>query len=250
MTKADRPNEERSLAPIVPAGAAASFRHFHSGSEKRPFIVAQLGQSLDGRIATLTGDSRSIGASPSLDHLHAIRAHVDAVLVGIGTVIADDPRLNVRRCPGRNPARLVIDAKGRLSGAAKCLSGADGARRIVFRAPGVAGEPLPAGVEVVALQPSTNGRFFLPDLAWRLRELGFSRVLIEGGAQIISQAIDAGIVDRLHLMVSSVLIGSGQAGLDLAPIRSMREARRPPTEITLLGAGEVLFDCDLAAVSG
>jgi diaminohydroxyphosphoribosylaminopyrimidine deaminase/5-amino-6-(5-phosphoribosylamino)uracil reductase len=219
------------------------FDYFQRRTPDRPFIVAQLGQSLDGRIATRTGDSRYIGARPSLAHLHRIRAHVDAVVVGIGTVLADDPQLNVRHCEGKNPARIVIDARGRLPGSAKCLDGSDGARRIVLRAAGVAGETLPQGVEIVEL-PANAGRFALNTLATALNALGFERILLEGGASIVSQAIDAGIVDRLHLMVSAVIIGSGVTGLDLAPIDRLSDALRPKVTVTPLGEGDVLFDCD------
>jgi diaminohydroxyphosphoribosylaminopyrimidine deaminase / 5-amino-6-(5-phosphoribosylamino)uracil reductase len=229
---------------MMPA-PANPFVHFHRRDPARPFIVAQLGQSLDGRIATRTGDSRGIGAAPSLDHLHAIRAHVEAVLVGIGTVAADDPQLNVRRCAGRNPARIVVDARGTLSPGAKCLAGADGVRRIVFRAEGVSGTSLPAGVEVVHLPVCSAGHFDLRLLAARLLDLGFEKVLIEGGARIISRAIDAGIVDRLHLMISSVILGSGQPGLELSPIDLIRDARRPRVEVIPLGQGDVLFDCEM-----
>lgn len=221
-----------------------NFAHFQRKSPERPFIVAQLGQSLDGRIATRTGDSRYIGGAPSLLHLHRIRAHVDAVLVGIGTVLADDPQLTVRRCEGRSPARVVIDAKGALPPSAKCLEGADGARRIVFRPAEGRFEPLPAGVETVRLPVDAAGHFDLAQLAGELARLGFERVLIEGGARIVSRAIDAGIVDRLHLMISAVIIGSGQAGLDLRPIDRLCDARRPAVTVTSLGEGDVLFDCD------
>ncbi|MCA3599004.1 MAG: RibD family protein [Methylobacterium sp.] len=227
--------------------SAEPFRFFRADHADRPFIVAQLGQSLDGRIATVTGDSKYIGSRPSLAHLHAIRAHVDAVVVGIGTVLADDPKLNVRLCEGPNPARVVIDAKGRLPAAAQCLDGSDGARRVVLRGPDARGETLPAGVEVHRLPISAAGRFDLVELARALRRLGFARVLLEGGAAMISQAIDAGIVDRLHLMVSPVLIGSGQPGLELEPVQRLADARRPVVEVTLLGEGEVLFDCDISS---
>lgn len=232
---------DNSSATADPHGVFAKFRR---GTTDRPFIVAQLGQSLDGRIATRTGDSRYIGADPSLCHLHRIRAHVDAVLVGIGTVLADDPQLTVRRCAGRNPARIVIDGKGRLPPGARCLEGADGARRIVFRPEGAAFPALPEGVEIVTLPANAAGHFDLAEIARELARLGFEKVLIEGGARIISQAIDAGLVDRLHLMVSAVIIGSGQAGLDLAPIDLVKDALRPAVTVTSLGEGDVLFDCD------
>ena len=80
----------------------------------RPFVVAQLGQSLDGRIATVTGESRYINGSAALDHLHRLRAEVDAVVVGAGTIVADDPLLTVRRVAGKSPARVVIDPSGRI----------------------------------------------------------------------------------------------------------------------------------------
>jgi diaminohydroxyphosphoribosylaminopyrimidine deaminase / 5-amino-6-(5-phosphoribosylamino)uracil reductase len=99
-----------------------------SASPERPFVVAQLGQSLDGRIATESGESQWINHHCALDHLHRLRAHVDAVVVGAGTVAADDPRLNVRRVEGRSPARVVIDPSGKLRPTARCLE-CDGAAR-------------------------------------------------------------------------------------------------------------------------
>lgn len=228
----------------MPSDPRASFAYFRTSARDRPFIVAQLGQSLDGRIATRTGDSRYIGAEPSLVHLHRIRAHVDAVLVGIGTVLADDPRLTVRRCQGVNPARVVLDARGTLPAEAQCLDGRDGARRIVFRPSGSAFGALPEGVEIIGMPVDANGHFDLRAVARELLRLGFSKVLIEGGARIISRAIDIGIVDRLHLMISAVIIGSGQAGLDLRPIDLLKDALRPEVSVISLGAGDVLFDCD------
>ena len=105
-----------------------------NASPDRPFVVAQLGQSLDGRIATPTGESRWINAEAALDHVHRLRAAVDAVLVGAGTAVADDPILNVRRVAGRNPARVVIDPSMRLHDNARCFDGADGAPRLLINA--------------------------------------------------------------------------------------------------------------------
>lgn len=233
----------------MPSDTRASLTNFRTAAADRPFIIAQLGQSLDGRIATRTGDSRYIGAEPSLIHLHRIRAHVDAVLVGIGTVLADDPQLTVRRCQGVNPARVVLDARGTLPADAKCLDGRDSGRRIVFRPEGAAFGALPEGVEIICMAVDANGYFDLRAIARELLRLGFSKVLIEGGARIISQAIDVGIVDRLHLMISSVIIGSGQAGLDLRPIDLLKEALRPEVTVISLGAGDVLFDCDFGRLA-
>ena len=98
----------------APGPARDPFEAIDAAPGDRPFVVAQLGQSLDGRIATPTGASRDINGTCALDHLHRLRAHVDAVIVGVGTVIADNPMLTVRRVPGRNPTRVFIDPHGRL----------------------------------------------------------------------------------------------------------------------------------------
>ena len=109
-----------SVADLQPnASTQDPFVPFRHADPARPFVVAQLGQSLDGRIATITGMSKYINGAPALDHLHRIRAEVDAVVVGASTVVADDPQLTVRRVPGRSPARVVIDPTGRLKGPAK-----------------------------------------------------------------------------------------------------------------------------------
>lgn len=212
----------------------------------RPFVVAQLGQSLDGRIATVGGESRWINGGQALDHLHRLRAAVDAVLVGVGTVIADDPRLNVRRTPLREgckqPARIVIDPSGRLPRNAQCLAD-DGAERIVVTALDTSID-LPC--TLIRIERSTLGlcpRAVVTELFNR----GFRKILVEGGAQTISRFIDAEAVDRLHVMVAPMIIGSGKTGLELTPVSELAKALRPPVNLHLLDDGDVLFDCDLAA---
>ena len=217
----------------------APFAGLEAGTAGEPYVVAQLGQSLDGRIATPTGESKYINGPAALDHLHGLRARVDVVLVGIGTVVADDPLLTVRRVPGQNPARAILDPNGRLPAGARCLD-ADGARRVVLtRAPTL----LPAGVETLALEDA--GPHCPRRIRAALGRLGFRRILVEGGARTISAFIDAGCVDRLHLLVAPIILGSGRAGLDLAPITALTGALRPTVRAYPLPGGDVLFDCDL-----
>lgn len=211
-----------------------------SASPDRPFVVAQLGQSLDGRVATPTGESQWINRAAALDHLHRLRASVDAVVVGIGTVLADDPRLNVRRVAGSHPARVIIDPRGRLPAGAQCLA-EDGVRRIVIRA---CEDRAPSGVDVIRL-PAATGAIDPKEIVAALFDCGFKRLLIEGGAHTVSRFIDADAVDRLHVLVSPMIIGSGQTGLALKPIDRLSEARRPRTRVYQLKDGDVLFDCDL-----
>ncbi|MGI9524663.1 MAG: RibD family protein [Hyphomicrobiaceae bacterium] len=217
-----------------------AFDSINAAPANRPFVVAQLGQSLDGRIATLTGESRWINGDAALDHVHRLRAHVDAVVVGAGTAVLDDPQLTVRRTAGRNPARVVIDPNGRLSSDAKCLVD-DGVRRVVVRRQG---NRSTNGAEV--LDVSNESAQLCPRaLVAKLYDLGLKKLLIEGGARTISAFVDADAVDRLHVLVAPVILGSGKASLELNPIQSLVEARRPQTSVYLLDGGEVLFDCDL-----
>jgi diaminohydroxyphosphoribosylaminopyrimidine deaminase / 5-amino-6-(5-phosphoribosylamino)uracil reductase len=207
-------------------------------------IVGQLGQSLDGRIATVTGHSKWINGETGLKHLHRLRAVVDAVMVGVGTAAYDDPRLDTRLVEGPNPARVVIDPRGRLSADAQLLR-EDGSRRIVITG-AAERRDLPKGVETIVLPLQSCGAFQPVDILRALRASGFRRVLLEGGAHTVSRFLDAGCLDRLHVIVAPVIIGAGRAGLSLPAIEVMDHARRPVTRPHLLG-DEVLFDCDLSA---
>ncbi len=215
----------------------------------RSFVVAQLGQSLDGRIATLSGESRWINKQAALVHVHRVRAAVDAVLVGVGTVVADDPLLNVRHVTGRNPARVVIDPNGRIPHDAKCLAAADGARRIIVRAAGCARPPV-QGCEVVELHTGADGALDPREVVAALYALGLPKLLVEGGAGTVSGFVDAGAVDRLHVLVAPVILGSGKPGLALRPIGRLAQALRPQADIHILADGDVLFDCDMRTTRG
>ena len=222
--------------------AAAAFARLRAAAPDAPFVVAQLGQSLDGRIALDSGESRYINGPAALDHLHRLRAHVDAVVVGAGTVKTDNPRLDVRRVAGANPARVVIDPRGRLAGDGAWLRD-DGARRVLVTCDGVKGA---ACVETIALA-HVDGAIAPVDIVAALFQRGFKRLLIEGGARTISQFVDCGCVDRLHVLVGCMLLGSGKPGLELAPLRRLSDARRPQTDVYRLGPDDILFDCALRA---
>jgi diaminohydroxyphosphoribosylaminopyrimidine deaminase / 5-amino-6-(5-phosphoribosylamino)uracil reductase len=201
------------------------------------FVIGQMGQSLDGRIATAGGQSHYINGPAAILHLHRLRALVDAVVVGVGTAIADDPRLTVRHVTGPQPARVVIDPNGRLPASAKLLE-PDGARRIVIGA----GTP-PAGVEHVRLNPGANG-LAPADIIAALRDAGLRRILIEGGGQTVSRFLAAKALQRLHVMVSPMVIGAGPVGLSFHGSPDLKDAARPHTVAYALPGGDVLFDCE------
>lgn len=218
--------------------AAPALRRILEAPSGRPFVVAQLGQSLDGRIATVTGDSRFINGDAALTHLHAMRACVEAVVVGIGTVLADDPLLTVRRVKGRSPARVVIDPRGRLPMTGKWI-GDDAPCFVVSPL-----KPKLSHVEHIEVS-AQDGHLEPRAIVQALFARGFHRILIEGGARTISNFIDADCVDRLHILQAPVLIGSGKMGLELEPQGELARARRPYVEIYPLTGGDVLFDCAL-----
>lgn len=206
---------------------------------EEPQFFAQIGQSLDGRVATQSGDAQDISGADGLAHLHRLRALADAVVIGVKTALHDSPRLTVRLATGENPARVVIDPDGRLPNDARLLQ-CDSARRIVIQA---CDTPRPAGVEVIRL--NRDSWIAARNIAGALRGLGFRKILIEGGAITIAQFLEAGLLNRLHVAVAPLLIGSGPQGLTTSPIGSLAEAIRPETHAYNLGS-DVLFDCILA----
>lgn len=204
-----------------------------------PLVIGQLGQSLDGRIATASGHSHYINDAAALTHLHRLRALVDGVVVGAGTVAADDPQLTVRRVRGPSPARIAIDPRGRLADDARLWT-ADGCRRLVVTA---AERAWPSGIEVVRLTGGPDG--FAPTaILTALRNRGLVRILVEGGAVTVSRFLAARALDRLHLAVAPLLIGAGPTGIGLPPVLRLDDAQRPPTRSYRLGI-DTLFDCDL-----
>ncbi len=215
------------------------------------FVIGQIGQSLDGRIATPTGHSHYINGPAALVHLHRLRALVDAVVVGVGTVIADDPQLTVRRAAMKvgqpQPARVVIDPSGRMPVAAKCLQD-DGARRIVVHC-GAQQQGRDPKIEYVDV-PRTDGRMASRDVLNALGRLGLRRILVEGGANTLSAFLQSGCLQRLHVMTAPIIIGSGPQGIQLAAIDRLDAALRPRVTSFALPDGEVLFDCDFSSGIG
>ncbi|MEX2035562.1 MAG: RibD family protein, partial [Xanthobacteraceae bacterium] len=193
------PQAFRASTVPLPEPWEALFGPLRAGRVDGLVVVGQIGQSLDGRVATATGHSHYINGPAGLAHLHRLRALVDAVVIGIGTALADDPQLTVRRVSGPQPARVVIDPGGRLPAGARPLA-ADGVRRLMMVAPG-AHPALPADIEIVTL-PRCDGQIAPAAILAALAERGFRRILIEGGADTVSRFLAAKCLDRLHVMVA------------------------------------------------
>lgn len=236
------PEAFRAGRPLPPPWEEL-FGTLRSGTVDDLVVVAQIGQSLDGRTATVSGHSHYINGTHGLDHLHRLRAMLDAVVIGIGTALQDNPQVTVRRVAGPNPARIVIDPNGRLPADARVLA-PNGVDRIVLTKQGTRLN-VPNDVEAVAL-PAQNGSIAPAAILAHLAQRGFRRIMIEGGAQTVSRFLRAGCLDRVHVIVAPLILGAGPLAFDLLPVQRVDDALHPPTRIHRLG-DEILFDCDLSA---
>ncbi|WP_447958008.1 RibD family protein [Vreelandella sp. EE7] len=210
---------------------------------QKTWTLAQLGQSLDGRIATESGHSHYINGFESLVHLHRLRALADAVVVGAGTAAADNPQLTVRHVSGAHPVRVIIDPRGRVPATLGLLqSEAPPTLHII----GAGGERRPTRATQCELPLNANGQFDPTDVVALLRGLGYRRILVEGGGITISRFIEAGTIGYLHLLVAPLLIGSGRPGLQMTPIDTLESALRPRMRTFPCG-DDTLFDICLAS---
>ena len=228
--------------PLPKSPLQSIFEPLHHPTIDSMFVIGQIGQTMDGRIATVSGQSKYVNGSSGLTHLHQLRALVDAVVVGVGTVIADNPQLTVRKVNGKSPARVVIDPRARLM-THHFIWQDDGVQKIWIVAEGANVSP-PPQVNLLQL-PLKDGTIDPALILKSLFQCGLKRVLIEGGAETISRFIVAKCLDRLHLIVAPIVMGSGRQSFNLPQIEHMDEAVRLKVQTHLLGS-DVLFDCDLS----
>lgn len=191
-------------------------------------VVAQLAQSEDGFIATRTGDAEFVSGELDRRHLHRIRSAVGAVLVGVGTVAADDPQLTVRAVEGDNPVRVILDPQARVPVESKVLQSPD-APTLWLVSPDVQpSDQVGKHVQVVRL-PDTGGAALDPhDILATIREHVSGSILVEGGGQTVSKFLAAGALDRLFLTRAPVLIGEGVPGIRFDGTSVMSDALRAP----------------------
>jgi riboflavin-specific deaminase-like protein len=217
---------------------------------RAPHVTVHYAQSLDGRIATCTGDSQWIGGPASLRLAHQLRADHAAVLVGVGTVMADNPRLTVRLVEGSSPCRIVVDSRLRLPLATNLL--VDGAAPTCVATTAAAPrERIEAvkqrGAEVLVVDPDEHGQVDLRRLLVCLAaEHGLDSVLIEGGGGVITSALRQGVVDRLVVCIAARLIGSGVAAVGDLGVTRLREAPGFSDARFRLLEDDVIFEGQLA----
>ncbi|MBW2976183.1 bifunctional diaminohydroxyphosphoribosylaminopyrimidine deaminase/5-amino-6-(5-phosphoribosylamino)uracil reductase RibD [Candidatus Woesearchaeota archaeon] len=184
---------------------------------KKPFVILKLAMSLDGKIATSTGDSKYITSRAARKYVHQLRNDFDAVMVGINTIIRDDPLLDSRLVRGKNPIKIIVDSKLKIPEKSKVLK--DPGKVIIATTKNSTKKKMDKlqqkGVRIILLKPKKG----LVDLKELVKELGRSEiasVMIEGGAELSGNAIKEGIVDKLLMFTAPKLIGNG-----LDPIKNL-----------------------------
>ncbi len=217
-----------------------------SATVARPITVGHLGQSLDGFIATHAGESQYVTGEENIRHLHRMRALCDAVVVGAGTVAADDPQLTTRHVSGPSPVRVVLDPTRRLADHYRVFND-DSADTLYVcgRSLAAEGETHFGRATMVAVEDSSDG-LDVTEVLRQLRARGCHRIFVEGGGVTVSMFLEANLLNRLQIAIAPLLIGDGRPAIRLSPRSALSDCHRPRYRVFRMGA-DVLFDCDLGA---
>lgn len=212
----------------------------------RPFVGLKWAQSIDGRVVDHRGGSKWITGPDARREVHRLRAGYDAVLVGAGTVLADNPQLTARDAPGRSPVRVIVDGRLRVAGSERVFDGSVRTLLITDRAhlvrpPSVVGRLLKRGVEILGLKG--QGPYRADHLLAALGGEGFTSVLVEGGPRTIAPFIERSMFDKVHVFVGPVMLGGGRAAFDLArPFRIGRPLRVGVASARRFADGSVMLE--------
>jgi GTP cyclohydrolase II len=230
--------EATDVAPLLGHAAAPSWR---------PYVVLKYAQTVDGRIATRRGEAKWISSEAERRISHGLRAACDAVLVGVGTAIIDDPQLTVRMVPGRSPLRVVLDSTLRVPSTARVLD--DGAGTVVITTERSSEERRAAlraravGVHVADAGPRGVD---LASALQTLRELGIGSLLVEGGARVITSFFAEKLVDRLVVGIAPTIMGTGiEAVGDLGVARVAESVHLTNRSVHQAG-GDLLVAADVS----
>jgi diaminohydroxyphosphoribosylaminopyrimidine deaminase / 5-amino-6-(5-phosphoribosylamino)uracil reductase len=213
--------------------------------EGRSFVLGRIAQSLDGYIATRTGESVWISGPDDLRHTHQLRALCDAVVVGAKTVRADNPRLTTRLVEGPSPVRVVLDPDRRLGSAYRVFH--EGPETLLLCAPEMAAVESPGCAAVLPVPRGPSG-LEIPAILALLRQRGLRRIFVEGGGVTVSRFLAAGALDRLHVTVAPLVMGGGVPAFPLPPVERLAEGRRFAWTAHRIGS-DVLLDIPLARVA-
>jgi diaminohydroxyphosphoribosylaminopyrimidine deaminase/5-amino-6-(5-phosphoribosylamino)uracil reductase len=240
---------ESGWALVLPA---ADLRHalidlylpICSATFARPMTVGHLGQSLDGFIATHAGESQYVTGEENIRHLHRMRALCDAVVVGAGTIAADDPQLTTRHVSGPSPVRVVLDPTRRLADHYRVFND-DSADTLYVCGRSFAGEgETHFGRATMVAVDDREAGVDVTEVLRLLRARGCHRIFVEGGGVTVSMFLEANLLDRLQIAIAPLLIGDGRPAIRLPARTTLSDCHRPRYRVFRMGA-DVLFDCEL-----
>ncbi len=206
-------------------------------------VLGRIAQTLDGRIATESGMSFWISGPEDILHTHRLRAVCDAIVVGAGTVRADDPLLTTRLCPGPSPVRVVIDTDRRLDHGHRMFQAPPAT--LLLAADDIAGGDRLGTAEVLRLPRAPSGGLAIGAVVAALAARGLRRIFVEGGGITVSRFLAAGALDRLHVTVAPLLLGSGIPAFTLPGVARPEDGLRLSWQVHSLG-DDLLFDIPLA----
>jgi len=213
---------------------------------KRPFVILKLAMSLDGKIATSTGDSKYITSLASRKYVHQLRNDVEGVMVGINTIIKDNPLLDSRLIKGKNPKKIIVDSELKIPEKAKILK--DPTRVIIATTKKASKTKIDKlhqkGVQVLVLRPK-DGLVDLKELMKELGKSGLTPIMIEGGAELSGNAIKEGIVDKLLFFTAPKLLGNGLDPIKNLGIKKVNKAIKLKNISTKQIGNDILVECDI-----
>ena len=215
-----------------------------SATKRRPIVVGHLGQSLDGFIATHSGDSQFVTGPENILHLHRMRALSDAIVVGAGTVAADDPLLTTRHVAGPSPVRVVFDPGRRLGVHYKVFNDAAADTLYVCSRSMVQPGETQFGRATIVPVDDTDEIVDVTDVLGMLRARQCHRIFVEGGGVTVSSFLEAGLLDRLQVAIAPLIIGNGRPAIRLPAPGTLADCARPQHRVFRMG-GDIFFDCDL-----
>lgn len=209
----------RALIPVTCMNLNDTIEHWLTGAQKslspanRPFVTLSYAQSLDGSIALRSSEPMALSGNESLRLTHQLRSMHDGILVGIGTVLSDDPQLNVRHWTGKNPQPIVLDSQLRMPSDARLRQCSEKPCWILTTQERE--WPNQGGIEICQSQPGSDGRVCLKNALALLYEKGIRHLMVEGGAHVITAFLKAQLVDAVVITVVPRIVGGYKAVGDL-----------------------------------
>ena len=211
-----------------------------------PYVTVKYAQTLDGRIATRSGDSQWISSEASRKYVHRLRGINMGIMVGVGTAVADNPQLTVRHVRGKNPYRIIVDSKLRVPIKSSVLTDSNTHLTIMATTSSAPSSKMveikKQGVEVLVVKKEKNGSVSLKDLLRKLGKREIMSVLVEGGSEIITSLLKAGLVDKMIIPIAPKIVGKGLDAIGDLNINKINKAIKFSSFKTMKKGDDIVFE--------